>query len=224
MRTLMNLTTSLTTMRKTIAVLLCSLLFLTGCASDKKRTMMGTGIGAAAGGAIGAVLGKGKGAAIGAVLGAGLGGYIGNRLDKQAKELEKIAETKRTDQGLVTKLKSDILFDTGKSDLKPQAKDNLAQMAAIMKKYPENVLTIKGYTDNTGSKELNQNLSAKRAEAVKAHLIATGLPAEVISTVGMGPENPIADNAKEDGRKQNRRVEIEITVDETKVPKEEKKS
>lgn len=211
-------------MKKAIAVLLCSLLFLTGCASGNKKTLMGTGIGAAAGGAIGAVLGKGKGAAIGAVLGAGLGGYIGNRLDKQAKELEKIAETKRTEQGLVTKLKSDILFETGKSDLKPQAKDNLAQMAAIMKKYPENVLTIKGYTDSTGSKELNQTLSAKRADAVKAHLIATGLPAEVISTVGMGPENPIADNAKEDGRKQNRRVEIEITVDETKVPKEEKKS
>lgn len=211
-------------LKKSIVVLLSSLLFLTGCASDNKRTLMGAGIGAAAGAGIGAVLGKGKGAAIGAVLGAGMGTFIGNRLDKQAKELEKIAETKRTEQGLVTKLKSDILFDTGKADLKPQAKENLAQMATIMKKYPENVLTIKGYTDNTGSKELNQTLSAKRADAVKAHLIATGLPAEVISTVGMGPENPIADNAKEDGRKQNRRVEIEITVDETKVPKEEKKS
>ncbi len=211
-------------MMKLISILLSLTLLFTGCASDNKKTYMGAGIGAAAGGAIGAVLGKGKGAAIGAVLGAGLGGYVGNRLDKQAKELEKIAETKRTEQGLVTKLKSDILFDTGKSDLKDQAKDNLAQMAAIMKKYPENVLTIKGYTDNTGSLDLNKSLSAKRAEAVRVHLISSGLPANAISTVGMGPENPIADNAKEDGRKQNRRVEIEITVDESKVPKEEKKA
>ena len=90
-------------LKKSIVVLLSSLLFLTGCASDNKRTLMGAGIGAAAGAGIGAVLGKGKGAAIGAVLGAGMGTFIGNRLDKQAKELEKIAETKRTEQGLITK-------------------------------------------------------------------------------------------------------------------------
>ena len=211
-------------MKKTLVIISSLVMLLSGCATDKKRTLMGTGIGAAAGGALGAVLGKGKGAAIGAVIGAGLGGFVGSRLDKQAKELEKIAETKRTEQGLVTKLKSDILFDTGKADLKPQAKENLSQMAQIMKKYPENVLTIKGYTDNTGTTAQNEVLSQKRADAVKAHLISVGLPAETVSTLGMGPQNPIADNTNLDGRKQNRRVEIEITVDETKVPKEDKKS
>ncbi len=209
-------------MKKILILLSVVAMFLTGCASENKRTYAGAGIGAAAGGALGAVLGKGKGAAIGAVLGGTLGGYVGHRMDKQAKELEQIAETKRTEQGLVTKLKSDILFDTGKSDLKPAAQDNLKKMAEIMKKYPENVLTVKGYTDNTGSKNVNDELSAKRAAAVKQTLVASGMPVETISTIGMGELNPIADNGKMDGRKQNRRVEIEVTVDESKVPKEKK--
>jgi outer membrane protein OmpA-like peptidoglycan-associated protein len=92
-----------------------------------------------------------------------------------------------------------------------------------MKKYPENVLAVNGYTDNTGSKEINDILSEKRAVAVKEQLVAAGLPEPVIATHGMGPANPIADNSSLVGRKQNRRVEIEITVDESKIPKETKK-
>ena len=207
-------------MKKMIILVFSMIALLTSCASENKRAYMGAGIGAAAGAGLGALLGKGKGAAIGAALGGALGGYVGHRMDKQAKELEQIAETKRTEQGLVTKLKSDILFDTGKSDLKAEAKTNLSQMAEIMKKYPENVLTINGYTDNTGKDTLNSALSAKRAVAVKNQLVASGLPENVIATKGLGPANPIADNKNADGRKQNRRVEIEITVDESKVPKE----
>lgn len=199
---------------------------LVGCStiSENQNTAKGAGIGAAAGGLLGAVIGNqqgnsGKGAAIGAVLGAGLGGVIGQRMDKQAKELEKIAETKRTEQGLVTKLKSDILFDTGKADLKEQAKANLQQMAEIMKKYPENILTIKGYTDSSGSAKTNEALSLQRASAVKSQLLANGIAAEAVSAVGMGPSNPVGNNATTEGRQQNRRVEIEVTVDESKVPK-----
>ncbi|MDD4972721.1 MAG: OmpA family protein [Bacteriovorax sp.] len=209
---------------KKILITILSLILLAGCASsENKNAYRGAGIGAVVGGGLGAIVGKGKGAAIGAVLGGSLGGYAGHRMDKQAKELQQIAETKRTEQGLVTKLKSDILFDTGKADLKPEARDNLKQMAVIMKKYPENVLAVKGYTDNTGSKEINEILSEKRAKAVKEQLVAAGLPGPVIATHGMGPSNPIADNSSLVGRKQNRRVEIEITVDESKIPKETKK-
>lgn len=207
---------------KKLLILISTLALLVGCASENKRTYMGAGIGAVAGGALGAVLGKGKGAAIGAAVGGTIGGLVGHRMDKQAKELEQIAETKRTEQGLVTKLKSDILFDTGKSDLKPEAKANLQKMAEIMKKYPENVLTVNGYTDNTGSKDINESLSAKRAQAVKETLVASGMPEPVIGVKGLGPLNPIADNSNATGRKQNRRVEIEVTVDESKVPKEKK--
>lgn len=196
----------------------------TGCASDNKNAGMGAGIGAVAGAGLGAIIGhqtgnRGQGAAIGAVLGAGLGGTIGHRMDKQAKELAAIAETKRTEQGLITKLKSDILFDTGKADLKSSAEQNLAKMAAIMKKYPENVLTVKGYTDSTGTVAGNEALSLKRAEAVRAKLVAGGIPMNTTSTIGLGRENPIGDNKTAAGRQQNRRVEVEVTVDESKVPK-----
>lgn len=198
-------------------------LISTGCGTENKNTTTGAGIGAAAGGLLGAVVGhqsgnRGKGAIIGAAAGAVLGGVVGRRMDKQAKELEKIAETKRTDQGLVTKLKSDILFDTGKADLKPAAKTNLAKMAEIMKKYPENVLNVKGFTDSTGSDDFNEELSKKRADSVRSYLVTKGIPQETVSTVGMGEQNPVGDNATDDGRKQNRRVEIEVTVDESKVP------
>lgn len=204
--------------------LLLSVFLITGCATENKNTAMGAGIGAAAGAAVGAIIGhqtgnRAGGAMIGAALGGTVGGLVGHRMDKQAKELAKIAETKRTEQGLITKLKSDILFDTGKSNLKGAAAGNLREMATIMKKYPENVLTVKGYTDNTGSSKVNEELSQKRAEAVKSTLVSNGIPVETVSTVGMGPANPVADNSSEAGRKSNRRVEIEITVDESKVPK-----
>lgn len=212
-------------MKKMILMFSVSALMISGCSSEDKNMQKGAGIGAAAGGLLGAVIGhqtgkRNEGALIGAAVGAGIGGYAGRRMDKQAKELEKIAETKRTEQGLVTKLKSDILFDSGKADLKPTAKDNLKKMAEIMKKYPENILTVKGHTDNTGSASTNETLSQKRAEAVKSQLLASGMPAPVVSTMGLGPSQPIADNTSKEGRQQNRRVEIEVTVDESKVPKE----
>lgn len=196
----------------------------TGCESAGKNTAIGAGAGAAGGAVLGAIVGhqtgnRAGGALIGAAVGAGLGGLVGNRLDKQKKELEQIAETKRTEQGLVSKLKSDILFDSGKSALKPAATENLGKMAAIMKKYPENVLTVKGYTDTTGSAARNRALSEERAAAVKNQLVAGGIPANTVSVVGMGPDAPIGDNKTADGRAQNRRVEIEIAVDESKVPK-----
>lgn len=200
------------------------LTFVMACSSVKenKKTYMGGGIGAAVGAGLGGLVGKERGAIIGGVIGGGIGAYAGSRMDKQAKELEKIAETKRTEMGLVTKLKSDILFDTGKSNLKPQAKTNLKEMADIMKKYPENVLTVKGFTDNTGSSAVNEKLSAARAESVKNALNDVGLTNLAISTQGMGPAFPIADNSTANGRSQNRRVEIEITVDQSKLPKEKK--
>ncbi|MGZ3689949.1 MAG: OmpA family protein [Pseudobdellovibrio sp.] len=214
-------------MKNILILITAALLTLTGCQTmqDNPDTAKGVGIGAAAGAVLGGLIGKnngdtGKGAAIGGALGAAIGGVIGKRMDNQAKELAKIAETKRTEQGLITKLKSDILFESGKADLKDTAKSNLAEMAKIMKNYPENVLTINGYTDSTGSAKVNEALSQQRADAVKSQLVTSGMPTNVISTVGMGPASPIGDNKTADGRKQNRRVEIVVTVDESKAPKQ----
>lgn len=208
-------------MKKVSLVVIASLMILAGCSSsENKNAYRGTAIGAVAGGAVGAVIGKEKGAIIGAGVGGLAGAYAGGRMDKQAKELKAIAETKRTEQGLITKLKSDILFDTGKADLKPQAKSNLQQMAEIMKKYPENVLAINGYTDNTGSAAINDALSERRAKSVKDQLVASGMPESVMTAYGRGSSSPIASNSDANGRQQNRRVEIEVTVDESKIPKE----
>ncbi len=206
-------------------ILISILTFFPGCSSlkENKKTAIGTGAGAAVGAGVGALFGEEKGALIGGIIGAGLGGYAGSRMDKQAKELEKIAETRRTDQGLITKLKSDITFTTGEAILRGQARTHLREMSAIMKKYPENVLTIKGFTDDTGTSKINQKLSADRAQAVKKALVEDGLPDNVITTMGLGPAYPVATNDSPDGRAQNRRVEIEINVDESKIPKERKK-
>ncbi len=214
-------------MKKLVLALSLGSLLLASCASESenKNTVKGAGIGAAAGALAGGILGhqsgkRNEGVLIGGAIGGMLGGYAGQRMDKQAKELEKIAETKRTDQGLISKLKSDILFDSGNAVLKPQAKTALQEMANVMKKYPENILSVNGYTDDTGSSRINEELSAKRANAVKEVLVADGLPSTEISTKGLGPAQPVADNKSAAGRAKNRRVEIEVTVDESKIPKQ----
>ncbi|MFS4460659.1 OmpA family protein [Bdellovibrio sp. HCB2-146] len=213
-------------MKKMILVGCAAVIGLSACATmdENPNAAKGAGIGAAVGAVAGAVIGhqtgkRNEGALIGAALGAGLGGAVGHRMDKQAKELERIAETKRTEQGLITKLKSDILFDTGKADLKPAAKANINELAAIMKKYPENVLTIKGYTDSSGSDKVNMPLSERRAQAVRNQLVTAGIPANTVTSLGMGSANPLDAGTSKDSLAKNRRVEIEITVDESKVPK-----
>ncbi|MGZ3770583.1 MAG: OmpA family protein [Bdellovibrio sp.] len=212
-------------MKKLILMCTAAAVLSTGCATTEENpnASKGAGIGAAVGAVAGAVIGhqtgrRNEGALIGAALGAGLGGAVGHRMDKQQKELEKIAETKRTEQGLITKLKSDILFDTGKSDLKSQAKENISQLAAIMKKYPENIITVKGYTDDTGAAMVNNPLSQQRADAVRVQLVAAGVPANTTTAIGMGSSNPVDQGKTKEARAKNRRVEIEITVDESKVP------
>jgi outer membrane protein OmpA-like peptidoglycan-associated protein len=213
-------------MRKLLVVGVAAILGLSACQTmqENENTTKGAGIGAGIGALAGAVIGhqtgkRNEGALIGAALGAGLGGAVGHRMDKQQKELAKIAETKRTEQGMITKLKSDILFDTGKADLKPAAKENINSLAAIMKKYPENVLTVRGYTDATGSDKVNMPLSERRAQAVRNQIVASGVPANTVTSLGMGSADIIDAGASKDAQAKNRRVEIEITVDPSKVPK-----
>lgn len=182
-----------------------------GCASPGKRTAIGAGAGAAAGAGIGAIAGGGKGAIIGAGVGAAAGGLIGNRLDKQAQEMEKVAETKRTEQGILVNLKNDLLFDTGKAEVKPNAVNQLTQLGQIMAKYPTNHVVIGGHTDNTGSNAINEELSENRAEAVKSILLEQGVRPDQLVTQGYGESKPVASNTSNSGRAKNRRVELVIT-------------
>ena len=203
-----------------LSVALTLIFSLSGCeTSPGKRTAVGAGVGAAAGAGLGAIIGhqsgkKGEGALVGAALGGLLGGGIGNYLDKQAKELAEIAETRRTDNGIITKLKGDILFDSGKSYLRPEASSKIEQIGQIIAKYPEDRVTVIGHTDSQGSNELNANLSTKRAQAVYNKLVSAGVPAIYVEAQGMGEMRPVASNATAIGRAKNRRVELEIRIDE----------
>ncbi len=204
-------------MKQFFAVVFCT--FLVGCTTPGKKTGIGAGVGAAAGAGLGAIIGNqsgnaGGGALIGAAAGGLLGGAIGNHMDKQAQELAKVAETKRTEQGILTKLKGDILFETGSATIKPEAENNIQKMADIIKKYPEDRISIVGHTDSTGKIETNKILSEQRAMAVKTILITRGVPADTVNAVGMGSSQPVANNKTSAGRAQNRRVELHITAKE----------
>lgn len=114
-------------------------------------------------------------------------------------------EAEATDRGLVLTL-GDVLFATGKSDVKVGATSNLNKLVAFLNKYPDRSVQIEGHTDNVGSEDSNQGLSQRRAESVKAYLVQQGIAASRLTAVGMGENQPLADNGSESGRQQNRRV------------------
>jgi len=210
-----------------LAVALAALLVIglaPGCSSKSAK---GAGIGGVVGGVTGAVIGhqsghKTEGAVIGAAAGATIGGIIGHRLDKQAEELAQIAETKRTEQGVIVTLSSNkVHFDTNSSTVKEDSRQTLIQLANVLKNYPEDIILVAGHTDSDGASDYNMKLSEARARAVADLLIANGVPIESVQAHGFGETQPVADNTTAVGKAENRRVELTITVDESKVPKDE---
>ncbi len=193
-------------------VIIAILLAATGCATAGKRTAIGAGGGAAVGAGVGALVGGWKGAAIGAGVGALAGGSVGLYLDKQAKELEEVAETKRTENGVLVRMKSEILFDSGSAVLRPEAITQLEKVGDILTKYADDRVRVEGYTDATGSTARNEELSQRRADAVRRVLLGRGVKESQITALGMGPTHPLADNKTASGRAANRRVELHIDV------------
>ena len=105
-----------------------------------------------------------------------------------------------------------LLFDTGQATLRSASQEQLQNVAAIFKAYPEVKAKIGGYTDNTGSKEGNQKLSADRANNVSAALTGMGIDSSRLSAEGYGEEHPVADNSTEEGRAKNRRISLRVTA------------
>ena len=131
---------------------------------------------------------------------------------KQAEDLQRqIAElnAKATDRGLVVTL-GDVLFETGKADLKGGAAVNLAKLSAFLNQHPDRTVTIEGHTDSVGSEEFNQGLSQRRANSVQQFLISQGIAANRLTAVGKGENFPVAGNDDNAGRQMNRRVEVVI--------------
>jgi outer membrane protein OmpA-like peptidoglycan-associated protein len=133
--------------------------------------------------------------------------------EQQAAELQRqinVLQAKPTDRGLVLTL-GDVLFTTGRADLKPGATGNLNKLVAFLDKYPDRSVSIQGYTDSVGSEDYNQGLSERRANSVKSYLAEQGVGSMRLSASGKGRNDPVADNDSAAGRQQNRRVEVTIS-------------
>lgn len=127
-------------------------------------------------------------------------------LHRQIAELN----ARETDRGLVVTL-GDLLFETGKSDLKGNAAGNLNKLSMFLNEYPDRSVLIEGHTDDVGSEESNFNLSQRRADSVKSYLVSQGIQSARLSTSGLGEGSPVAGNDTSTGRQQNRRVEVIIS-------------
>jgi outer membrane protein OmpA-like peptidoglycan-associated protein len=197
----------------------------TGCETlgSGQKTAAGAGIGAVAGGVLGGVIGASRGnwkegAAIGAGVGLVAGGLTGAVMDKQTEDMRKagIASQRDKDGNMIISLAGDALnFETGSAVIGDKGQQTLTNLAGILVKYPENRISIYGFTDNVGSDDANRLLSQQRADAVKMFLLQQSVPTRcVLGAVGYGPLYPVADNSTDAGRAANRRVTLRITVDQ----------
>lgn len=177
----------------------------------KEGAVMGGILGAAAGALIG---GDARSAAIGGVVGAGTGAAIGASLDRQAEELRRTLDSRVTivNEGdrLVVRLPNGILFDVDSAVVTGTLESDLRELADSMNRYPGTIVQVVGHTDNTGEAAYNQDLSERRANAVADVLIRGGVASNRINAFGRGEDQPIATNLTEEGRAQNRRVEVVI--------------
>ncbi len=126
------------------------------------------------------------------------------------EQFNRVLPTTDTPRGLQVNM-GDVLFDTGKYQLRMEAQLGLAKLTGIVLSHPGLKLAVEGYTDTTGNAAFNQTLSEQRANAVRDYLIQQGLDAGSVTAQGFGPANPVASNDTPKGRQQNRRVEIIIS-------------
>ncbi|MFN2372759.1 MAG: OmpA family protein [Cyclonatronaceae bacterium] len=131
------------------------------------------------------------------------------RAEELAKKVSEL-EARPTDRGLVLTL-GDVLFDFGQATLKSGGMQTVNQLGDFLNEYPERHILIEGFTDNIGSEAFNAALSTRRAENVKSALMSKGVGSERIRVRGYGIQYPVANNATEEGRRQNRRVEVVIS-------------
>ena len=211
--------------RITAAVILSSLT-LAACVTDPETgqrgmTRAGGGAlaGAGAGALLGAILGGSNnraevliGTGIGALAGAGVGSYM----DKQERELRARTagtgiEVERQGDEIKLKLPSGISFDFNSAAIRPEFRPALNQVAQTLASFPSTFVDVTGHTDSIGSDSVNQRLSEQRATSVADYLSFQGVNRARIATRGFGKTMPIASNDTEEGRAQNRRVEIKLT-------------
>ncbi len=205
-----------------LAALLALTLPQAGCGLSK--TAQGAGVGAGAGAVVGGVIGRAtgstaRGAIIGAAVGGTAGAIIGRQMDNQAEELEEELENATVErvsdpvtgaEGIAIVFDNALLFDLNSSTLRAGVRADLADLAASLREYPGHDAVVVGHASSDGPADHNQTLSENRADAVSSYLISLGIDRYRLTTVGMGENDPIADNGTQAGRESNRRVEISI--------------
>ncbi|WP_418124817.1 OmpA family protein [Variovorax sp. 160MFSha2.1] len=189
---------------------------LAGCASEQAtHTAVGTGAGAAVGAGVGNLIGRDRkstaiGAAVGAAVGAGVGynwTTIRNKLSSQTADTgTQIID--QPDGSLKLNIPSQVTFDTDSATIKPSFRNVLDGVAQTIAQEPSINARVVGHTDSTGNAEHNMALSQRRAQSVGAYLVDHGVKSARLTTEGRGQTQPVTSNATEDGRTQNRRVEI----------------
>jgi outer membrane protein OmpA-like peptidoglycan-associated protein len=128
------------------------------------------------------------------------------------QQLNAVLETHDSARGLIANM-GDVLFQTGKFELKPEARERLAKVSGILLAYPTLKVAIEGHTDSVGSDEYNQHLSEQRAEAVRDYFVQQAVSADAVTARGFGKTQPVASNDTSEGRQRNRRVELVLSGD-----------
>jgi outer membrane protein OmpA-like peptidoglycan-associated protein len=126
------------------------------------------------------------------------------------QQLNTVLSTRDTARGLIANM-SDVLFKSGSFELLPSARERLAKVSGIVLAYPGLHLQVEGHTDSVGSDEYNQQLSEKRAQAVRDYLVQQGIASSAVVASGLGKTAPVASNDTPEGRQQNRRVELVLS-------------
>jgi outer membrane protein OmpA-like peptidoglycan-associated protein len=204
--------------RMTLGMAALALLGGSGCQSLQTQKAKGAVIGAAGGAVVGGVVGKAtgstaRGAIIGAAVGGAAGAIIGHQMDQKAKQIQASvpgADVTRVGEGLVVTFDSGLLFDFDSDVLRAESKRNLDNLASNLSSFGDSKLLLVGHTDSTGTDTYNLDLSRRRAAAVASYLEAHGVSPTRVQTAGRGEAEPIAPNATDEGRQENRRVEIAV--------------
>ena len=133
-------------------------------------------------------------------------------LDRMQEALNRVVETHRTPNGMVISLPSSVFrFDFDKADLNQRNRELLSRIAGILLVSKGYGLSVFGYTDDTGSSDYNQQLSLRRATAVRDYLVQSAIDPNIVNVKGFGKTSPLVENTSDEGRARNRRVEIALT-------------
>lgn len=200
-----------------------SALALSGCVGMApqpmgERTQSGAIIGGMLGGFLGATNNDSDpalGAVVGAAAGALAGGAVGAALDRQAQDLRGTLANdqimiRNTGSELVVTMPDGILFDVDSAAIRASLQSDLRALARNLQQYPNTTVDVLGHTDSDGSAAYNQDLSARRAQAVAGVLLEEGVAPSRVRALGRGESEPVASNLTPEGRQQNRRVEVII--------------